>query len=75
MRFPSLLIAVAFALSGVANATDNRDESQAIREIERLGGKVERDEKLPGRPVTAVRSESPVDSRTWTFRCSRPSQT
>ncbi len=37
-----------------AIATDKLDEAQAIRETERLGGKVERDDQLPGRPVTGV---------------------
>jgi Leucine-rich repeat (LRR) protein len=42
----------------VANAgtivADKLEDSQAIREIEGLGGRFVRDDKLPGRPVTAV---------------------
>ena len=59
-----LLMAVALAdgcnpgkpagTNRVVIATDNLDESQAIREIERIGGTIKRDDKLPGRPVTAV---------------------
>ncbi len=43
--------------SGSAIAADQADESQAVREIEQLGGQVTRDDKAPGRPVTAVSFE------------------
>ena len=50
-----LLLAVALQLHSMVIAADIPNEAQAIREIERLGGIVEKDAKLPGRPVTAVR--------------------
>jgi len=37
-------------LSGAARA----DEASAAKAVEKLGGKVTRDEKLPGKPVTGV---------------------
>jgi hypothetical protein len=46
------LRAVAAAPFSTAIAADRLDETQAIREIERPGGIIERDAKLPGRPVT-----------------------
>ena len=55
MRFTSLLLAVALAPNSVLIAADKLNESQAIREIKRLGGTIKRDEKSVGRPVTAVR--------------------
>ena len=55
MRFHAvLLFAVSLAPNSAAVAADNPDEAQAIREIERLGGIVERDDKLAGHPVTQV---------------------
>jgi hypothetical protein len=56
-RFVSLLAVCALIvrLGHVALADDASAEAKAIREIERLGGKVERDGKLPARPVTAIR--------------------
>ena len=55
MRLRSLLLlAVILAPNSAMIAADNLDESQAIREIERLGGKIKRDDKLPGRPVTQI---------------------
>jgi Leucine-rich repeat (LRR) protein len=54
MRFRSGLLAVVLAPNCAVFAADKLDESQAIREIERLGGNVKRDDKLPDRPVTAV---------------------
>ena len=58
-----LLLAVALALNSAVIAADNLDESAAIREIERLGGKIKRDDTLPGHPVTAVsfRMASPFE--------------
>ena len=50
----AILLAVAFAPTGFVVAAQNLNESQAIQEIERLGGKIKRDETLPGRTVTAV---------------------
>jgi hypothetical protein len=56
LRFRSaLLLAAVVAPISAANPADKLDESQAIREIERLGGTVVRDDKLPGRPITQVR--------------------
>ena len=49
-----LLLAAALAPNSRVIAADNLDESQAIREIERLGGAIKRNDKLPGRPVTEV---------------------
>src|ERR687885_253762 len=37
-------------LSGAARA----DEASAVKAVEKLGGKVTRDDKLPGKPVIAV---------------------
>ena len=37
-------------LSGAARA----DEASAVKAVEKLGGKVTRDDKLPGKPVTGV---------------------
>src|SRR3954447_6898200 len=37
-------------LSGAARA----DEASAVKAVENLGGKVTRDDKLPGKPVTGV---------------------
>ena len=54
MKLLLVFFAVILAPNSAMIAADNLDESQAIREIERLGGKVERDETLPGRPVMAV---------------------
>jgi len=39
------------SLPGAARA----DEATAVKAVERLGGYVTRDDKLPGRPVTGVR--------------------
>ena len=50
-----LLVAVVLAPASATIAADTLDESRAVREIERLGGIVSRDEALPGCPVTAVR--------------------
>jgi internalin A len=49
-----LLLALVLAPTSVVAATNKSDAAHAIREIERLGGQIKRDEKLPGRPVTAV---------------------
>jgi hypothetical protein len=55
MRFRMLLLVAAVLVPDCAViAVDQLDESQAIREIERLGGTVMWDDKLPDRPVTAV---------------------
>ena len=43
-------LAVLVILSGVARA----DEADAVKVIEKLGGKVTRDEKQPGKPVVEV---------------------
>jgi internalin A len=49
-----LLLAVGLAPNSDVVAADNLDESQAIREIERLGGTIKRADELPSRPVTQV---------------------
>ena len=54
MRFQSGLIAVVVLTASVVVPDDNLDESKAIGKIELLGGKVEGDESLPGRPVIGV---------------------
>ena len=55
MRFRlPLLIAVALASNSAVFAAGDAAESQAIQDIERLGALVERDDQLPGRPVTGV---------------------
>ena len=55
MRFRMLLLmAIVLTSKIIIFAADDPAQSQAIREIERLGGVVERDDKLPGRPVTGI---------------------
>jgi hypothetical protein len=49
-----VLFVVTLALPSAVVAADKMGEAQAIREIERLGGRVERNEKLPGHPVTTL---------------------
>ena len=49
------LLVVALAPNSAKVCADTPGELQAIREIERLGGQVERDDRLPGWPVTVVR--------------------
>jgi internalin A len=53
VHFP-VLLAVAMAPHDAAIAAENAGEARAIRQINRLGGEVERNDKLPGRPATAV---------------------
>ena len=57
-----MLLALLPLLVGIVPTTSliagDIDESQAVREIERLGGKLTRNEKLPGRPVTQVDFET-----------------
>ena len=54
MRFQFALIAVIVLAASLVIADDNLDEAKAIQKIELLGGKIERDETLAGRPVTGV---------------------
>ena len=54
MRFQSAFIAVVILAASLVVADDNLDEAKAIKKIELLGGKVTRDEMLPGRPVIGV---------------------
>ena len=54
MRFQSALIPVAVLTASLVIADDSLDESKSIEKIELLGGKVERDDKLPGRPVVGI---------------------
>src|SRR5580692_5727000 len=49
-----MFLAVAILAARIILADDNLDESKAIEKIELLGGKVARDESLPGHPVIAV---------------------
>ena len=56
------------ALHGVAIAPGSVDEAKAIAEIERLGGTVERDNQLPGHPVTRINlAQRPGELRSRTF--------
>ncbi len=50
-----LVIAIVLTSKCVLFAADDPVQSQAIRELERLGAIVERDHKRPGSPVTGVR--------------------
>lgn len=60
LRSANFILAICFLLPGqaVGQAQDNSDlpqnQQQAIAAIERVGGYVSRDNKLPGRPVTRV---------------------
>ena len=56
MRYLSVLVLVAaFHLCHrTVVATDRQDEPKAIAKIELLGGKVTRDDKLPGCPVIGI---------------------
>ena len=53
MRFHLLTILVLL-VGGVVFADDSLDETAAVAKIELLGGKVTRDETLPGNPVTEI---------------------
>src|SRR5438876_851517 len=44
------VVALLACLSGATRA----DEASAVKAVEKLGGKVTRDDKLPGKPVIAV---------------------
>ena len=46
----ALTIVCMACLSGAARA----DEASAVKAVEKLGGKVTRDDKLPGKPVIGV---------------------
>ena len=54
MRFQFAFIAVAVLATSTAIADGTLDESKAIEKIELLGGKVKRDDTLPGRPVVMI---------------------
>jgi Leucine-rich repeat (LRR) protein len=54
MRFQSALIVVAVLVASMVIAEDNLDEAKVIQKIELLGGKVTRDDTLPGRPVIGI---------------------
>src|SRR5258708_26076384 len=55
MRTQLLLLLTAAVLPArVVSPPNEFDESKVIRQLERLGGKVERDETLPTRPVVRV---------------------
>ena len=49
MRFQSAFVAVLAALQLIAD--ESLDETKTIQKIELLGGRVRRDEALPGSPV------------------------
>ena len=50
MRGPLGALAAVVILSGAARA----DEADAVKVVEKLGGKVTRDDKQPGKPVVEV---------------------
>ena len=54
MRFQSAFIAIAVLTASLVIADDNLDESKAIQKIELLGGRITRDETLPGQPVVGA---------------------
>jgi hypothetical protein len=54
MRLTRCLVILPCLGVTFADADVQADESPAIRKIELLGGKVEREESPPGRPVVAV---------------------
>jgi len=54
MRVQYLLLVAAVLMATLVIGEEASDESQAISKIELLGGKVTRDDKLPGRPVTGI---------------------
>ena len=54
MRFHRLMIAAVIVMTASMVMADDSDESHAVWKIELLGGKVKRDETLPGRPVIAI---------------------
>ena len=53
MRLIGLLLSLAVCLAGCGQTQAVREE-RAVNAILKLGGNVERDEKLPGRPVVGV---------------------
>ena len=57
-RYFALLLPVVACLSGCSRNQvaweQSAQEEKAVQAIEALGGKVKRDEKLPGRPVVEV---------------------
>ena len=52
--FHFLMFAFVVLAVSLVFADDTSDESEVIEKIELLGGKVTRDDKLPGRPVIGV---------------------
>src|SRR3954462_3404784 len=71
MRAQLLLLLVLPAFSSqLVIAEDTSDESKTIAKIELLGGKVERDDNLPGHPVVGVSLEGSTrfdDRYVWLF--------
>ena len=60
---PSIFFAVALALgSPGCSASVEEEDDRAIKAIEALGGKVVRDENVPGRPVTSVEFAKVTDA-------------
>ena len=53
--------ALALSLPGCSQPAEEEDE-QAIKAVEELGGKVGRDENVPGRPATSVEFTKVSDS-------------
>jgi internalin A len=53
-RLPASLVLVGCVLGPVAPARADDAEDKAIAFVEKLGGKVTRDDKRPGKPVVAV---------------------
>ncbi len=58
MRVIALLLSLAVCLAGCDQKQADPEE-KVVNAILKLGGTVERDEKLPGRPVVEVHLEGP----------------
>lgn len=54
LRPSALLICVACCARSATALAEPLDQSKAIEKIELLGGRIQRDESLPGRPVTEI---------------------
>jgi internalin A len=57
MHFQSAFIAVAVLATSLVIADDTLDETKAVEKIKLLGGKVQRNDRLPGRPAVNVSFE------------------
>ncbi|HEV3384358.1 MAG TPA: hypothetical protein VG097_06055 [Gemmata sp.] len=54
MQFRIWVIVLAASLCSIGRSSADEAEDRAIAAIEQLGGRVERDEKKPGKPVVRV---------------------